>query len=88
MSVSGGRPDFRERAKALGEAFRHLRQHKNLTLAEVAERAGMDEQAVAGVEAGDPALLSLEIVFRLTVEGIDARLGELGHLADQYLGRT
>jgi transcriptional regulator with XRE-family HTH domain len=87
VSLSGD-PDFPQRAKALGEAFQRLRQHKNLTVAEVAERARVDEQAVAGAEAGDFDLLSLEIVFRLTVEGMDARLGELGHLTDQYLGRT
>jgi len=81
-------PQSSERVKALGEAFKRVREHKGFSQAEAATRAGMTEATVAKVEDGELHPLSLDTVFSLTIEGLDARLGELGHLTDQYLGRT
>lgn len=76
------------RRQALGQAFIRLREHKGLTQTEAATRAGLSEAAVAKVEEGELHPLLLDTVLGLAIEGLDARLGELGHLTDQYLGRT
>jgi transcriptional regulator with XRE-family HTH domain len=73
---------------ALGEAIRQLREYKGMTQAELAEGAGVDEATVARIESGEESPLPLDMLFDLTKEGLHARLGELGHLADQYLGRV
>lgn len=71
---------------ALGQAVRLTRQNKHLTQAELAERIGLKEKGVARIEDGE-ASVDLDLVVKLT-NGLRVRLGELGHLVDQYLGRT
>jgi transcriptional regulator with XRE-family HTH domain len=71
---------------ALGHAVRLTRETKHLTQAELAERIGLEEKTVARIEVGK-ASVDLELVVTLT-NGLRVRLGELGHLVDQYLGRT
>jgi transcriptional regulator with XRE-family HTH domain len=71
---------------ALGRAVRLTRENKHLTQAELAERIGLKEKAVALIEDGD-ASVDLDLVVKLT-NGLRVRLGELAHLVDQYLGRT
>jgi transcriptional regulator with XRE-family HTH domain len=71
---------------ALGHAVRLARESKHLTQAELAERVGLKEKTVAGIEDGE-ASVDLEVVVQLT-KGLRFRFGELGHLVDQYLGRT
>lgn len=77
-----------ERTQALGKAFQRVREHKGLSQAEAANRAGMTEATVARMEDGELHPLPLDTVFDLAIDGLDARLGEVGHLTDQYLGRT
>jgi len=81
-------PQLSEGAKSLGQAFKRVREHKGLSQAEAASRAGMTEATVAKVEDGELHPLPLDTVFNLAIDGLDARLGEVGHLTDQYLGRT
>ena len=71
---------------ALGRAVRLTRENKHLTQAELADRIGLKEEAVASIEDGETSV-DLELVVKLT-NGLRVRLGELGHLVDQYLGRT
>jgi DNA-binding XRE family transcriptional regulator len=71
---------------ALGCAVRLTRENKHLTQAELAGRIGLTEKAVACIEDGDESV-DLKLVVELT-KGLRVRFGELGHLVDQYLGRT
>jgi transcriptional regulator with XRE-family HTH domain len=71
---------------ALGHAVRLTRETKHLTQAELAERIGVNEKAVARIEDGK-ASVDLSTIVGLT-KGLRVRFGELGHLVDQYLERT
>jgi len=71
---------------AIGRAVRLTRETKHLAQAELAERIGLEEKAVARIEDGE-AGVDLDLVVKLT-NGLRVRFGELGHFVDQYLGRT
>jgi transcriptional regulator with XRE-family HTH domain len=71
---------------ALGRAVGLIRENKHLTPAELAERIGVNENVVTRIEDGE-ASVDLDMVVQLTM-GLRVRFGELGHLVDQYLGRT
>lgn len=79
--------NLRDCEVALGRAIRLAREHKRMTQAELADRIGGDEDAVAQIEDGEGGL-SIKTVADLTVRGLGVRFGEAGHLVDQYLGRT
>ena len=79
--------NFHDCEVALGNAIRLLREHKGLTRAELGERIGMEEKRIARIEAGNEKLY-LNTIAELTVNGLGVRFGEVGHLIDQYLGRT
>ncbi|HET7455067.1 MAG TPA: helix-turn-helix transcriptional regulator [Solirubrobacterales bacterium] len=72
---------------AFGNAIRLLRGHKGMSQAMLAERIGRDKEAVARIEGGEEDL-DLNAVVDLAVKGLGVRFGEVGHLVDQYLGRT
>jgi transcriptional regulator with XRE-family HTH domain len=86
--VSLSNEELREWELALGKAFRLLREHRSLSRAEVAARAGMDEVTLASIEDGSKTPLSFDTMGDLTAKGLEVRFGEVGHLVDQYLGRT
>jgi len=87
MSLSEESFNLSECKAALGRAIRLAREHKRITEAELADRMGWDADAVARIEDGEGDL-TLETVADLTVRGLNVRFGEVGHLVDQYLGRT
>ncbi|HET9154283.1 MAG TPA: helix-turn-helix transcriptional regulator [Solirubrobacterales bacterium] len=87
MSLSEKPFDLGECEVALGRAIRLAREHKRMTEAELADRLGWHADAVARIEDGEGGL-TLETVADLTVKGLNVRFGEVGHLVDQYLGRT
>jgi transcriptional regulator with XRE-family HTH domain len=78
---------FHECEVALGNAIRLAREHKGMTQAELGERVGSEEKVIARIEAGKESL-NLKMVAELTMNGLEFRFGEIGHLTDQYLGRT
>jgi transcriptional regulator with XRE-family HTH domain len=87
VSVTPNEFDFHDCEVALGNAIRLTREHKLMTQAELGDRVGLDEKAIARIEAGDGAL-DLNAIAELTMKGLDIRFGEIGHLTDQFLGRT
>jgi len=87
VSVNAGELNFHECEVALGRAIRLAREHKGMTQAELAERSGRDEDSIARIEEGNENL-DLNTIAVLTVKGLEVRFGEVGHLTDQYLGRT
>jgi transcriptional regulator with XRE-family HTH domain len=87
MSLREKSFNFGDCEVALGRAIRLTREHKRMTQAELADRIGGDEDTVARIEDGEGGL-TLEAVADLTVRGLNVRFGEVGHLVDQYLGRT
>jgi transcriptional regulator with XRE-family HTH domain len=86
VSLTSAEFNFQDCQVALGRAVRLTRENKHLTQAELAERIGLKEKAVARIEDGE-AIVDLSMVVELT-KGLRVRFGELGHLVDQYLGRT
>lgn len=87
VPVTPGEFNFRDCEGALGNAIRLTREHKRMTQAELGERMGWNEKAIARIEAGNEAL-DLDMIAELTINGLGVRFGEVGHLVDQYLGRT
>lgn len=77
---------LQEYEAAFGSAIRHTRENKRMTQAELAERAGLKEKAIARIEDGKETL-DLNTIIELTVKGLGVRFGEIFHLVDQYLGR-
>jgi len=85
VSLTSVEFNFQNCQVALGRAVRLSRENKHLTQAELAERIGLKEKAVARIEDGEASVV-LDTVVQLT-KGLGVRFGELGHLVDQYLGR-
>lgn len=53
-----------KKVEILGRELRRLRKERKLTVAEVAERSGLDAQDLARIERGE-SRVGLEILFRL-----------------------
>lgn len=87
MSVTASEFNFHDCEVAIGNAIRLTREQKRMTQVELGARIGLDDKAIARIEAGDETL-SLTTIAELTMKGLGVRFGEVGHLVDQYLGRT
>jgi transcriptional regulator with XRE-family HTH domain len=84
--MSTSKQKYPEHEAALGEAIRQLRECRGMTQAELAKAAGEDEATIARIENGEEELYH-HTVIELGRKGLKVRIGEIGHLVDQYLGR-
>lgn len=81
-------PKVRRSLKKLGEDLRTARLRRNLTVANIAERAGLSPGTVLRLEKGDPGVGMGTLVLVMWLLGLNERMMQLVDETQDLLGRT